>query len=280
MGATLAYANYDPQFKEDVDMYVPGFAALADFAADKWVNLVDYVNPKQNASVGLKTEKEKVKMFESLKPKGDPAVKTKVGGVAKQPEAPKTTLKPDVKASQQSSQTGEVTAKDVSGSGGSKVDSIAEKQNVETAPKVKQEMTAKPEVKEPEAAPDIQPETALDIQPEVIPHPPIDLPPEIEEKERVSSAVERQEPESPTEGAGATTTSVEEPAGEETATEVSKTIRSACSLYFQSCFGPGNIIFQVAQLQLHFQYQCKLLANNLHFQYQCKLLAATEQLER
>lgn len=97
LGATLAYANYDPGFKEDVNKYVPGFAALADFAADRWVDLVDFVNPKQNASVGLKTEKERVKMFESIKPKEDPVKKIEDEETAKQPKAQKQTQRPTSK---------------------------------------------------------------------------------------------------------------------------------------------------------------------------------------
>ena len=62
LGGTLAYANYDPGFKDKVNSYVPGFASLADFSADKWVALMDSVNPKQSPNVGLKGEKDKVKM--------------------------------------------------------------------------------------------------------------------------------------------------------------------------------------------------------------------------
>lgn len=75
LGATLVYANYDPIFKNTVNIYVPGFTSLADSAADKWVDLVDYINPKQSPSVGLKGEREKVKVgpiFEPVKPKSKP----------------------------------------------------------------------------------------------------------------------------------------------------------------------------------------------------------------
>ena len=219
VGAALAYANYDPGFKEDVNTYVPGFSALADFAADRWVDLVDFVNPKQNTSVGLKTEKERVKMFESLKPKGDPVSQTEAEETAKQLEARKTDLKPDVAGSQQSSQTNKLSAED-SGSvvGGSEVDKMSGEQSVETASKVEQETASKPEAKEPETAP-----LPPDVQPVVVPHPPIDLPLETEEEEeeRASSTVEGQEPERVTEGTATSSSPVEAPAGEETAKEVS-----------------------------------------------------------
>ena len=76
MGATLTYANYDPAFKNKTDTYVPGFAALADFTADKWVALTDFINPKTN--VGLKGEKERVRIgpvFGSVKPKEEQKMK-------------------------------------------------------------------------------------------------------------------------------------------------------------------------------------------------------------
>ena len=78
LGGTLAYANYDPMFKESVDSYVPGFSALTDFAADKWVDLIDYVNPKQSPNVGLKGERPKAKEeIDLVGPKKETA-KTKI----------------------------------------------------------------------------------------------------------------------------------------------------------------------------------------------------------
>ena len=43
VGGGLAYANYDPVFKLKIDQYMPGFAKLADSAADSYVTLVDSV---------------------------------------------------------------------------------------------------------------------------------------------------------------------------------------------------------------------------------------------
>ena len=45
MGGALAYANYDPVFKNQVDEYIPGFARLADTAADLFVERVKPVRP-------------------------------------------------------------------------------------------------------------------------------------------------------------------------------------------------------------------------------------------
>ena len=45
MGGALAYANYDPVFKNQVDEYIPGFAKLADTAADLFVERVKPVRP-------------------------------------------------------------------------------------------------------------------------------------------------------------------------------------------------------------------------------------------
>ena len=78
LGGTLAYANYDPIFKKSADSYVPGFSALADFVADKWVDFTDYVNPKQSPNVGLKGERPKPKReIDPVAPKEE-TVKTKI----------------------------------------------------------------------------------------------------------------------------------------------------------------------------------------------------------
>ena len=41
VGGVLTYANHDPVFKNKVEEYVPGFAQVADRAADMYVGLVD-----------------------------------------------------------------------------------------------------------------------------------------------------------------------------------------------------------------------------------------------
>ena len=52
IAGTLVYANYNPAFRSKVDAYVPGFAATSDFAADRYVDLVDYVSSKRNPGSG------------------------------------------------------------------------------------------------------------------------------------------------------------------------------------------------------------------------------------
>ena len=86
LGGTLAYANYDPGFKEKVNSYVPGFSSLADFAADKWVDLMDYVNPKQSSNVGLKEEKNKVKIGPGFQSKRETANLEDAEPIAVQPQ--------------------------------------------------------------------------------------------------------------------------------------------------------------------------------------------------
>ena len=49
VGGAVAYANYDPVFKNQVDKVVPGFAQLADRAADLFV---DRVRPTPHPHVG------------------------------------------------------------------------------------------------------------------------------------------------------------------------------------------------------------------------------------
>ena len=78
LGGTLAYANYDPIFKESVNSYVPGFSALTDFAADKWVDFIDYVNPKHSPNVGLKGERPKTKEEIDLAAPKKETAKTKI----------------------------------------------------------------------------------------------------------------------------------------------------------------------------------------------------------
>lgn len=45
-GGVLAYSNYDPVFKNQMNEKVPGFRAWSDKAADIWVDMTDYFNPK------------------------------------------------------------------------------------------------------------------------------------------------------------------------------------------------------------------------------------------
>ena len=46
VGAALAYGNYDPVFKNQVDEYIPGFAKLTDTAADLFVDRTSSVRPR------------------------------------------------------------------------------------------------------------------------------------------------------------------------------------------------------------------------------------------
>lgn len=45
-GGVLAYSNYNPVFKNQVDDRLPGFGMMSDKAADMWVDVTDYFNPK------------------------------------------------------------------------------------------------------------------------------------------------------------------------------------------------------------------------------------------
>lgn len=56
IGGSLVYANNNPSFRNKADEYVPGFARLADFAADKWVHVSDTVKPTSVDKVGLKKD--------------------------------------------------------------------------------------------------------------------------------------------------------------------------------------------------------------------------------
>lgn len=56
IGGSLVYANYNPSFRNKADKYVPGFARLADFAADRWVDISDTVKPTSVDRVGLKKD--------------------------------------------------------------------------------------------------------------------------------------------------------------------------------------------------------------------------------
>ena len=53
VGGSLIYANYDVSFRYAVDKYIPGFAGLADRAADTWVGVVDSIKPKPSYKVGM-----------------------------------------------------------------------------------------------------------------------------------------------------------------------------------------------------------------------------------
>ena len=65
--ATVAYANYDPAFKNRVNEYVPGFGKLSDFVADKWVSISGPNRQKGSSDVaGLGSRKQEV-VFLSLR---------------------------------------------------------------------------------------------------------------------------------------------------------------------------------------------------------------------
>ena len=53
IGGSLVYANHNPLFRSKADEYVPGFARLADFAADKWATVKDTVKPTAVDRTGL-----------------------------------------------------------------------------------------------------------------------------------------------------------------------------------------------------------------------------------
>ncbi len=46
VGGVLAYSNYNPVFKNQVNERIPGFASLSDKTADIWVDITGYFNPK------------------------------------------------------------------------------------------------------------------------------------------------------------------------------------------------------------------------------------------
>ena len=56
IGGSLVYASYNPSFHNKADKYVPGFARLADFTADRWMDLSDTVKPTSVDRVGLKKD--------------------------------------------------------------------------------------------------------------------------------------------------------------------------------------------------------------------------------
>lgn len=95
-GGVLAYGNYNPVFRNRVDQIVPGFGALSDKAADVWVNVTDYFNPKP---VGTKKKDElviehneakvKARLDELKKPKTSPSP------LQKEPEGADSDVKSD-----------------------------------------------------------------------------------------------------------------------------------------------------------------------------------------
>ena len=50
VGGILAYANYNPVFRNQVNERVPGFSSWADKTADLWVEVTDYLTPKFGGS--------------------------------------------------------------------------------------------------------------------------------------------------------------------------------------------------------------------------------------
>lgn len=61
--ATVAYANYDPVFKNRVSEYVPGFGRLSDSVADKWLSISGSDRQKGSSNVGLGSKKQEVSLF-------------------------------------------------------------------------------------------------------------------------------------------------------------------------------------------------------------------------
>ena len=94
VGGSLTYANYDPSFRYKVEEYIPGFASLADFAADKWVDMVDTIKPRSTDKVGLKKDFGSVSESKLPKPKqtriekqaGVNTPSVEGGGVSKTPK--------------------------------------------------------------------------------------------------------------------------------------------------------------------------------------------------
>ncbi len=56
IGGSLVYANYNPSFRNKADMYVPGFARIADFAADRLVDISGTVKLSSTDRVELKND--------------------------------------------------------------------------------------------------------------------------------------------------------------------------------------------------------------------------------
>lgn len=72
IGGTIAYANYDPQFKLTVDSYLPGFSTVTErsavlwckgeeLAGESWKIVKKVVLPERSEKVGLQVNNESVK---------------------------------------------------------------------------------------------------------------------------------------------------------------------------------------------------------------------------
>lgn len=61
---TVAYANYDPIFKNRVNEYIPVFGQLSDSVADKWVSLSDSRRQKGSSDVGLTATNQMVSVHD------------------------------------------------------------------------------------------------------------------------------------------------------------------------------------------------------------------------
>ena len=78
-GGLLAYGNYDPSFKNQVNEVIPGFALWTDKAADAWVSVIDYFRPspgipkKSEGKVDLVFERNQAKARQSELKKKEPA---------------------------------------------------------------------------------------------------------------------------------------------------------------------------------------------------------------
>ena len=78
IGGSLVYANYNPSFRYKIDKYIPGFAGLADFAADKWVDIIDTIKPNSTEKVGLKKDLGSISAKPSETKKHTPSVESVV----------------------------------------------------------------------------------------------------------------------------------------------------------------------------------------------------------
>lgn len=69
IGGTLAYGNYNPAFRNQVDERLPGFASWTDKAADIWVDITDYFHPNPQEGQGTNEAVVKARLDELKKNK-------------------------------------------------------------------------------------------------------------------------------------------------------------------------------------------------------------------
>lgn len=108
-GGALAYANYNPVFKNQVNERIPGFALWTDKAADVWVEVTDYFSskpsPKPKSKDDFVYEYNQAKVRQSeLKKKQEQSTSSKT------PEATKQGVKSGPVSSAQSSEGGKGAA--------------------------------------------------------------------------------------------------------------------------------------------------------------------------